>query len=433
MFFYGVRAGARNAGEQEIMMRQIIRSGFIKILVATIFSVQLAACDDDGSSGASAVADGGNIAILASDVVVSGSVGDGPVTGAIIAVYSKTGKLIGVTTSDTTASFQHTFKVKGKEYPLLLEVNGGVDLVTGVEPDFQMLSVMMRPSDRQVNINPFSTLVVMIAQSLPGGINSGNVNQAKDFVTDKLGFGLDLNVVSDPITATINESNVSNLVKSSEALGEMVRRTRDRITEAGTVLSGDDVMAAIAADMTDGVLDGVGGAGTDARLSAVANVVSGQVLVEALSNSLKVGGVVATAAIDEAIAITNAQIASSHLTGSVRVTQGMLKQARVALAAAKVLDASDPVIDINNTVGSIVPDVLPQEVAAVLPADASSTLDYAVVLSPTADETQISAINEVVSSDGSAGTADVNAVPTINGSPAASVTANNGYVFQPIA
>ncbi len=88
------------------------------------------------------------------------------------------------------------------------------------------------------------------------------------------------------------------MVKSSEALGEMIRRTRDQLTTAGTVISGDAVMQAIAADMTDGYLDGVGIAGTDSAVSAVATVASSQVLVEALSNNLRVGGVIATDIID---------------------------------------------------------------------------------------------------------------------------------------
>jgi hypothetical protein len=412
------------------------RPGLAKVLLAIFIAMQLAACVDDDNSEAGvagALAEVSDSSVVASEVVVSGSVGDGPVTGATIIVYSNTGTQIGSMISDNSASFQHTLKTKGKDYPLILEVNGGIDLVTGSEPDFQMLSVMMNPSEKQVNINPFSTLVVKIAQSLPGGIDQNNISLAKSIITDKLSFGLDLNSVPDPITSAITESNVANLVKASEALGEMVRRTRDRISGSGTTLSGDDVVAAIAADMTDGVLDGVGAAGTVRRVAAVANVVSGQVLVEALSNNLKVGGIIATGVIDQAIAITNSSILSSQLTDSVRITQGMLKQARVALAATQVLDSSQPVKDIGNKVASVQADVLPQDVATVLPADASYTLDYAVVLSSTVDDTQLSAVNEMVSSGGEAGTTSLNAAPTISGSPVGSVVAGNSYAFQPTA
>ncbi len=417
-----------------MMWCQIIPSRLIKLLIAMVVVVQLVACGDDGGSEANIAVGNGQVpSQLASDVVLSGSVGDGPVTGASIVVYSNKGEQIGSMISDNTASFEKNFKVKGNQYPLLLEVNGGVDLVTGSTPDFQMLSVMMNPSDKQVNINPFSTLIVKIAESLPGGINSGNVNLAMNFVADRLAFGLDKNTVPDPITTPIAEMNVASLIKASEAMGEMVRRTRDRISESYTPLSGDHVMAAIAADMTDGFLDGVGAVGTDPKISAVANVVSGQVLIEALSNSLKVGGIIATDVIDQAIAITNARISSSQLTGSVKISAGLLKQARVSLVAAQVLDSSETVVSISNKVKNIAADASAQDVAAVLPPDTSSTLDYAVVLSVTADETQVSAINQVVSTDGSGGAAEVNTVPVINGSPAGSVTAKDAYVFQPVA
>jgi hypothetical protein len=379
-----------------MIMRLMIRSGLAKVLLTMFIALQLAACVDDDDSTTGALSESSDTALVASDVVVSGSVGDGPVIGATIIVYSNTGTEIGTMTSDNSASFQQIFKVKGKDYPLILEVNGGFDLVTGSEPDFQMLSVMMNPSEKQVNINPFSTLIVKIAQSLPGGINQNNVSLASSFVTEKLGFGLDLNLVPDPINSIITESNVANLVKASEVCGEMVRRTRDRISETGTSLSGDDVVDAIAADMTDGFLDGVGAAGTVSRISAVANVVSAQVLVEALSNNLKVGGVIATGVIDKAIEITNSTISSSQLTGSVRVTQGMLNRTRVSLAAARVLDSSFEVVDLANTVSGLVVGSLPDEVATKLPADSSRSLDNATLLSSTASDTDLALVNEVV-------------------------------------
>ena len=176
-----------------------------------------------------------------------------------------------------------------------------LDLVTGGAPDFEMLSVMLSPSEKQVNITPFSTLIVKAAQKMRGGLSDSNVAAAKRAVLDKFGFGLDPTLIEDPITTSITEANVANMVKASEALGEMVRRTRDRILATGSMASGDIVMDALAADMQDGVPDGRGAAGTSPKITALANVVSGTVLVEALSNNLKVGGVVATAVMDQAI------------------------------------------------------------------------------------------------------------------------------------
>ena len=59
-----------------------------------------------------------------------------------------------------------------------------------------------------------------MAQYLPGGLSANNVRTARAAVMDKLGFGLDPNLIPDPITATINVSNAANIIKASEALAE---------------------------------------------------------------------------------------------------------------------------------------------------------------------------------------------------------------------
>ena len=413
------------------MSNWFLRSGSRKFFLAVLITLQLVACGG-GGGGSSSVDSASAIAPdVAADVVLGGSVGDGPVTGAQVDVYSNSGQLIGSMVSDQTASFKSTLKVKGNAYPLLLKVSGGIDLVTGMQPDFQLLSVMLKPSDKQVNINPFSTLIVKIAQSMPGGLNDKNVAVAKGFVTGRLGFGLDLSLLADPVTSTVTDSNVANLVKSSEALGELVRRTRDLIAATGTALSGDGVVAALAADMVDGYPDGLGAQGTRPAVTAVVNVISGQVLVEALSNNLRVGGVIATAVIDQSIVTTRPGITGGQLTDSVHITRDMLDQTRVALAAAQVLDAGAAVEDVKTRVGTIPEGSLASEVSTSLPADASFALDYAITLAPGVDDAQVVAINQVASSDGNVAPVVSNSMPLISGSPATSVTANNSYVFQP--
>ena len=373
------------------------------MVVSVVLISQLLGCGGgDNSSGGSA---GGNLAADALvDVDINGSVGDGPIVGATVDVYNHNGKLLGSVISDVAASYAFNIKTKGHDYPLLLKVSGGTDLVTGNVPDFELLSVAMSPSERSVNINPFSTLVVKMAQSMSGGVDAANVSASKAIVTGSFAFGLDPSVVSDPVTSTISESNVANIVKASEALGEMVRRTRDALLTTGTVVSGDAVMAAIAADLSDGVLDGSGVDGVNPAISASAKVVTSQVLVEALSNSLRVGGVIATEVIDQAIAITRPTVTSSQMTGSVRITSDMLKQAQTALSAAQVLDSGAAVQNIVNSVAEIAPNASPAEVVTVLPADAWKSLDQAVTLAPYASTEEIAAINQVVVYAGSGGT-----------------------------
>ena len=437
------------------------------MVVSVVLISQLLGCGGgDNSSGGSA---GGNLtADAVVDVDINGSVGDGPIVGATVEIYNHNGKLLSSVMSDVAASYAFNIKTKGHDYPLLLKVSGGTDLVTGNVPDFQLISVAMSPSERSVNINPFSTLVVKMAQSMSGGVDAANVSASKAIVTGSFAFGLDPSVVSDPVTSTISESNVANIVKASEALGEMVRRTRDALLTAGTVVSGDAVMAAIAADLTDGVLDGSGAGGVNPTISASAKVVTAQVLVEALSNSLRVGGVIATEVIDQAIAITRPMVTSSQMTGSVRITSDMLKQAQTALSAAQVLDSGAAVQNIVNSVADITPNASPAEVVTVLPADAWKGLDQAVTLAPYASTEEIAAINQDVvyagsggtttggtttggtttdgtttdgtttdgtTSGGTTGTSDpvINSTPVISGTPASSVVANSNYSFQPTA
>ena len=435
------------------MVRHVMHAGINKALLTVILAMQLVACGGGGGGGdASDSAAGAGTADTASAVQISGSVGDGPVTGATIVVYASNGKQLGTLTSDSTASFQSTINARNRDYPLLIKSTGGFDLVTGAEPAFEMLSVMLNRSDRQQNINPFTTLIVKTAQSLPGGLNADNVNTARAAVMDKLGFGLDPNLIPDPITTTIDASRAANIIKASEALAEMVRRTSTTVSAAEAQVTGDGVLAALAADLTDGFLDGRGARGADARVAAVAAVVSAQVLVEALRNALKVEGVVATGTLDEAIGITQPGIGSSQLTAGVHIPAGMLEQAKIALAAAGVLDSSSQVADIAASVGAMAPNALPTDVTRVLSGDAPTYLENAVVLSASATTQQMAGIGQAMqgtgstsgstsskgstsstSSTGNTGdsTAPANRAPVISGAPGSSVVAGSAYSFQP--
>ncbi len=451
------------------MLKRLTDARIFRVLLLAVFASQLVAC---GGGGRSASVNDASVAAAASavadDITLTGSVGDGPVTGATVEIWSTQGRLIASMMSDNTASFRSRFRVRRSNYPLLLKVRGGTDLVTGSKPDFQLVSVMLDRYTRQVNINPFSTLIVRIAQSLPGGIDAKNVGTARGIVTDTLGFGLDPGT-TDPVSARITDANVASLIKASEAAGEMIRRTRDLMVTTGRDISGNAVLAALAADLRDGSLDGQGAVGTDPRISAVAKVVSGQVLVEALSNTLRVGGIIATAVIDQAIETTRPGIGSDALTQGVQVSAGMLRQTQTALAAASVVDSSLEVTGLETIVSGIGAGATAGDVANVLPADSSRSLDNAALLTSTADTTQLAAVNAAgqttagrtgtdpgttapgttdpgtkapgttapgttappVSNPGT--TAPVNHAPVISGSPAQSVVAGTAYNFLPVA
>jgi hypothetical protein len=400
-----------------------LRHGWL--VLAVILS--LAGCNSD-SGGTAGTSGSASSSTVATSIVLSGSVGDGPVTGATVNVYASDGSLLGTMVTDATASFRSTVKARGNDYPLRLVVSGGIDLVTGLAPDFEMVSLLQSPSDKKANINPFTTFIVKLAESLPGGPTSANVEQARRTVLERLGFGLDTTLIPDPFTTQIDAGNVANLVKASEALGELVRRTRD-LTGTGA----DRVVNALSADLTDGYLDGLGASGTDARLTAVANVAASQVAVETLNNTLRVGGVIATSVMDQSIVSTRPGISGSQLTGSVLITAQLLDQSRKAVAAAEVLDSSAAVQDIAASIDGLTAYSSVSEASTVLPASSTDTLDNAVSLSTVASGSQLQEINTAASTGTVSGTTPANSAPVIGGTPAATVVAGSSYLFQPTA
>ena len=402
------------------MTMQYVEKNWLKrLLLALIFVVPLSACnpwEDDSTYNNQ----------------VGGSVGDGPVVGATVTVYSAKGDVLGTQQSDSTATYKLTVKAKGKDYPLRLVASGGTDLVTGSVPDFEMVSVVAHPSEKKANINPFSTLIVKSAEAMPGGLSAANVGTSSGVVMNVLGFGLNNSRVPDPVTTDIDNTNIADIVKASEMMGEMVRRTRDLMAGTGAPTSGDTVMDALAHDLTDGRLDGQGGPAANAAIAAVTNVVAGQVLLEAASNSLKVGGAVATQVLDMSIISTHAGVQGSQLTGNVRIGRNHLDQLETSIAAARVLDQGQALANIAATVSALAPDMLPGQVAATLPVSQAAVLDNSLVLAPVATSAEIDAIN--TAADGvSTNTDPANAAPQISGNPAGSVTANSSYSFQPSA
>ena len=92
-----------------------------------------------------------------------------------------------------------------------------------------------------------------------GGVTDTTVAAGLAAVLGRYNFGLDAGLISDPTETPIDDSNVAVMVKASETMGEMIRRTRDALAAAGSNLDGDGIMDALAADLVDGYIDGRGG------------------------------------------------------------------------------------------------------------------------------------------------------------------------------
>jgi hypothetical protein len=121
----------------------------------------------------------------------------------------------------------------------------------------------------------------------------------------------------------------------------------------GLVASADDVVNAIADDIADGRMDGLGATRANDRISALATLGSAQVLIEALSNNLNVYGLRATDKLDAAIVSTRPSTPASALTDSVRINSEMLVQVRKAVAAARVLSPSIELTTIADILDNI--------------------------------------------------------------------------------
>lgn len=368
--------------------------------------------------------------------VVSGSVGDGPVAGATIRVFTKDGTQLkdSATVSSADADYRLAIKTTGKSFPLTIIANGGTDLVTGAPPDFRLLASMVRPSGRvRANLNPFSTLMVAIAEDLDG-VSDASIEAARRIVLGNFGFGLDEAKVPDPIGSVIDERNVADMVKASEALGETIRRTRDALQSAGLAVDGDDVVQILGADLVDGMLDGRGARRASSQAAAVATIASAQVLVETMTNQLEVYGVDATAAMDNAIRTVQPNATAD--TRAVRIPAAAFDQARIALIAASTLN-NDPALAAaaqvmaSATAGSLPAALVPRFDAAATVAAAGRAVGAAAVATPA----QLELIHQVVRTQ--APVIDIgplpNRAPLISGTPVTALVAGQSWSFEPVA
>ena len=269
---------------------------------------------------------------------LSGSVGDGPVIGALMSVRRSDGQILAEFESDTNADYNITVNTKSKNYPLTIEALGGIDLVTNSAPDFDLVGAVLEPGDSTIaNVNPFTTIAVEVARELPGGLTPENIATAESYVTAELSSGLSTLINARPMRGNIDGTNIAEIVKSSESLAEIIRRTRDLHLLNGRSTSGNQVLRALASDLTDTIVDGIGGSRTEPRTSAIATVVSVLVFLEAMQDELRVNGQDAMAAMDAAIMQVSAST-PSRMIGDIDVTGEMIDAVRIGLSASLAVD-----------------------------------------------------------------------------------------------
>jgi len=372
---------------------------------------------------------GGATGEILRDHELSGSVGDGPIVGATVRIFASDGTELGSMNSDASAGYNITVRTKGKHYPLSIDAQGGTDLVTGLMPDFVLKSVALEPGKKTVsNLNPFSTLAVELAAELPGGVTKENLAIALNRVTTRLNSGL-VALSGEPVMVqALDAATIAEMVKASETLGETIRRTRDSLVAVGRQVDGDAVVAAIASDLTDGRLDGAGGAKADARIAAVATVAATQTLLEAIANRLQVNGVDAMGPMDDSIRQVMPDAAGATTT-EVPVSAAALEQIRVGLAAAKAVMPTPEFDDLEAVLTGLDPGISPKQVEGLVPREPVELLDNAIIAVADGSQHDLDTVNGTTRNDGD--TPSTNSPPTISGDPPAVVTEGERYSFAP--
>jgi len=368
-----------------------------RLVLMMLSSVLLPACfNGSNSTGIASLQNGAiNSNSTSSPTTLANSTlgGQSPVTGADITIKAADGSLLATTVSDSNARYQA--KVPDQAYyPYIISTDTGIDLVTGAPPGFSLITAVTGPDSTIANINPFSTLIVKTAQAMPQGLTSSTLSLAGQLILQHLHFGLDTALVPDPITTPVTPQNLAALAKAGEILAEMIRRTHAALQVVGHDLSENDIVSAMAADMTDGFLDGNGAGGASALIAATANIVSGQVLIEGLSNNLNINGAWATDLLDNAIRAALPEITTT--TADVAITAAMLQQTKTAIGAAQTIDPSETLSTLALTVNSLKPGMQLSAIEAVLPEKRGEDFNDAITLAVSASNSQWASINAAV-------------------------------------
>ncbi|MEL7185810.1 MAG: putative Ig domain-containing protein [Pseudomonadota bacterium] len=366
------------------------------------------------------------------EIVVSGSVGDGPVVGADIDVFDNAGNLIAELQSDASAAYNISLTTARDNFPLILEATGGTDLVTNSSPDFMLRGAAFDTGSAEsvANLSPFSTIAVELSSHMPGGSTSTNLVAAQDIVSTALNSGLDSLAGTSAMNVEIDATNITEMVKASETLSEIVRRTRDLLQGAGFSVNADSVVYAIAADLTDGVVDGIGANNTDARTAAVMTLVTAQVLAESMANELQVNGASATTAMSSAID----QVLSgppSRTLDQLPATADMIAKARIGLAAAFAVNEDPAIRQLHTVISDIQAGQTASTIRVALPSGYRSILSTVLASIAGADAATIDLVNAIARTNGDL--APDNLAPTIQGTPATSVQVGGAYTFTPTA
>ncbi|MBF0147837.1 MAG: hypothetical protein HQL84_15030 [Magnetococcales bacterium] len=189
----------------------------------------------------------------ASTTSLSGTVIDGPVTNSTVTITDASGKTVGTATSGSDAKYSISIPA-GTTFPLRVTTSGGTDQVTGETP-MTMDSLVTDSKQTTANVTPITSVVYQAAVANAGSLDkvtATTVSTVKTDVISKFGFGIDSEEAGfDPIASPVTSSNITSVMKSSEAMAETVRRA---VGSNPTTMT--EAFRVIGEDMADGSMDG---------------------------------------------------------------------------------------------------------------------------------------------------------------------------------
>lgn len=263
---------------------------------------------------------------------LTGSVGDGPVTNAAVALFDGNDAEIGTTSSDDQA--RYSFQIpENTALPITVRATSGLDLVTGRPLEFELISVVGDVSGGTANVSPLTTLQNYVAGCMAPGFNAG---EAKVLVEETTAMGL---VGVDHQYGEVDATNAAAFVRANEALGEVVRRVSNSL---GSV-NQQEVLERMGCDLADGNINGSGQ--SDSRTAALVHSTMAVVLLETMANSLRVDGTDSTARMNEAVMTIAPQ--ASVFTDQLPVSSQVRDQLQRTLSLLQALEPSQDIVELQ--------------------------------------------------------------------------------------
>jgi len=219
---------------------------------------------------------------------ISGDVLDGPIKNGILEVRDANNKIVATSRTDERGGYSVDLPDDAKR-PLIIFITGGIDIVTDHPLGISLKSIItadnLTASDKNININAFSSLVVVAYQMFAEN-DAGDINVATNHVMQAISFGLNPN--ANPITTAMDKDNVADFIKANEAAIEFVRRL--------SVASGKSMvktMIALSEDLSDGIIDGKAATGINPTqlteaFAKQARIIQINIISELINNSLKI-------------------------------------------------------------------------------------------------------------------------------------------------